>query len=251
VFEYCYIILHLELILVLEIDKASPQSEISVNGNDDNTRINLRIEDITEFISVIHHLYVDTPGIASSSRASDSPGSSSGRSDSSGSLRRTEKDKSLFNILDNMKKELDSMKLQWVTSIKDNLFDAADPIAFGEIQGSMAMIKPEEIRQSMLDIDTVDIRSSKLTSPTSSIYQLVGNDKTLLEDNEGLKREIEELRREKESIQSEKDISEKELTITKAELVVAKEEIDRLEQESLDQTEEISQLKDMIKNVNC
>lgn len=237
-------ILHLALNLVPEIDRASPQSEISTNGNDDNTRINLRIEDITEFISVIHHLYVDTPGIASSSRASDSPGSSSGRSDSSGSSRKTEKDKSLFNILNNMKKELDGMRLQWITSIRENLFDANDPITFGEIQGSMAMMKPEEVRQSMLDIDTVDIRSSKLTSPTSSIYQLIGNDKTLLEENEKLKRE-------KESIQSKKDTSEKELTTAKADFDVAKEEIDRLEQENLDQTEEISQLKDVIKNVIC
>lgn len=249
--EYYCIILHLALNLVPEIDRASPQSEISINGNDDNTRINLRIEDITEFISVIHHLYVDTPGIASSSRASDSPGSSSGRSDSSGSSRKTEKDKSLFNILNNMKKELDSMRLQWITSIRENLFDANDPITFGEIQGSMAMIKTEEVRQSMLDIDTVDIRSSKLTSPTSSIYQLIGNDKTLLEENEKLKREIEGLKREKESIQSKKDTSEKELTTAKADLDVAKEEIDRLEQENLDQTEEISQLKGVIKNVIC
>ncbi|KAI8643189.1 hypothetical protein BD408DRAFT_342960 [Parasitella parasitica] len=224
-----------------EIDNASPQSEISVNGNDKNTHINMDINDITEFISVIRHLYVDTPGIADSPRAFNSPESNSSRSDSSGSLKKFDKDKSFFNVLNEMKKELDGMRLQWIMSIKDHLFNVKDIGQLEEIQGSMSL-KPE--------IDAIDVRSSKLTSPTSSIYHLIGNDKTILEQNEKLKRDNEELRREKESMQSEKNQCQEELTAVKSELSAVREEIDRLEQENMDQTEEISQLKDVIKIVS-
>lgn len=248
--------------LAIEIDKASPQSEISVNGSDSNVQINIRIEDITEFISVIQHLYVDTPGIATSSRAFDSASrnsnnisssSSSSRSDSSRSPRKPEKAKLLFDVLNSMKKELDTIKLQWLTSVKEHLFEGNDMMALEEIQGSAVITKPaaeEAIRQSMLDIDTVDIRSSKLTSPTLSIYQLIGNDKNLAEENEKLKQEIDQLKREKELIQSGKDKCQEELATTKAELDVAKEHMDRLEQENMDQVEEIAQLRETVKVVS-
>ncbi|KAG1078151.1 hypothetical protein G6F42_024400 [Rhizopus arrhizus] len=108
-----------------EIDKASPQSEISVNGNDSNTQLDIGIKDVNEFISVVEHLYVDTPLIASGSRALDSPSvSSSDQSDSSGSPRETEMDKPLFIVLNAMKKELDNMKLQWMTSVRDHFHEA-------------------------------------------------------------------------------------------------------------------------------
>ncbi|KAF1806515.1 hypothetical protein FB192DRAFT_1008541 [Mucor lusitanicus] len=234
-----------------EIDKASPQSEISVNGNDSNTQLDIGIEDITQFISVVQHLYVDTPLIASGSRTLDSPGgSSSDQSDSSGSPRKAEKDKPLFIVLSTMKQELDNMKLQWMTSVRNHLFDGNDFIRIEEMQNSTTAMKHEEIKQSMLDIETVDIRSSKLTSPTSSIYQLIGNDKTLVEENEKLKREIEQLKRDRESIQSEKNKCDEQLAAARTELDVAKEEMDRLEQDGLDQTEEIVQLKDVIKTVS-
>ncbi|CEP11651.1 hypothetical protein [Parasitella parasitica] len=223
-----------------EFEDASPQSEISVNGNDKNTQINMDINDITEFISVIRHLYVDTPGIADSPRAFNSPGSNNNGSDSSGSPRKVDKDKSLFNVLNKMKKELDGIRLQWMASIRNHLLEGKDIMQAEEIQDSLAL-KPE--------IDTVDTRSSKLTSPTSSIYQLIGNDKTILEENEKLKREIEELRQEKESIQSEETQRGEELIATKSELRAAMEEIERLEQENVDQTEEINQLKYIIKNL--
>lgn len=234
-----------------EIDRASPQSEISVNGNDNNTQLDIGLEDITQFISVVQHLYVDTPLIASGSRTLDSPsGNSSDQSDSSGSPRKTEKDKPLFVVLNTMKQELDNMKLQWMTSVRDHLFDGNDFIRIEEMQSPMAAMKHEEIKQSMLDIDTVDIRSSKLTSPTSSIYQLIGNDKTLLEENEKLKREVEQLKRERELTVAEKNKSDEELTAARAELDVVKEEMNRLEQDGLDQTEELAQLKDVIKTVS-
>lgn len=234
-----------------EIDKASPQSEISVNGNDSNTQLDIGIKDVNEFISVVEHLYVDTPLIASGSRALDSPSnSSSDQSDSSGSPRETEMDKPLFIVLNTMKKELDNMKLQWMTSVRDYLFDGKDFIRIEEVQGAMTAMKHEEIKQSMLDIDTVDIRSSKLTSPTSSIYQLIGNDKTLLEENEKLKLEIGQLKRERESIQSENKKSAEDLRAARAELDVAKDVMDRLEQDGLEQAEEIAQLKDVIKTVS-
>ncbi|GAN03349.1 hypothetical protein MAM1_0039c02802 [Mucor ambiguus] len=233
-----------------EVDKASPQSEISVNGNDSNFQLDIGIEDITQFISVVQHLYVDTPLIASGSRTLDSPsGSSSDQSDSSGSPRKTEKDKSLFSVLNTMKQEFDNMKLQWMTSVRDHLFDDNAFICVEEMQGSMTAMKHEEIKQSMLDINTADIRSSKLTSPTSSIYQLIGNDKTLLEENDKLKREIEQLKREKEAIQTEKNKSNEELTAARAELGIVKQEMNRIEQDGLDQTEEIVQLKDVIKTL--
>ncbi|CAO0799710.1 unnamed protein product [Mucor circinelloides] len=233
-----------------EIDKASPQSEISVNGNDSNTQLDIGIKDVNEFISVVEHLYVDTPLIASGSRALDSPSvSSSDQSDSSGSPRETEMDKPLFIVLNAMKKELDNMKLQWMTSVRDHLFDGKDFIRIEEMQGAMTAMKHEEIKQSMLDIDTVDIRSSKLTSPTSSIYQLIGSDKTLLEENEKLKLEIGQLKRERESIQSENKKSAEDLRAARAELDVAKDVMDRLEQDGLEQAEEIAQLKDVIKSL--
>lgn len=236
---------------VSEIDKASPQSEISVNGNDSNTQLDIGIKDVNEFISVVEHLYVDTPLIASGSRALDSPSvSSSDQSDSSGSPRETEMDKPLFIVLNAMKKELDNMKLQWMTSVRDHLFDGKDFIRIEEMQGAMTAMKHEEIKQSMLDIDTVDIRSSKLTSPTSSIYQLIGSDKTLLEENEKLKLEIGQLKRERESIQSENKKSAEDLRAARAELDVAKDVMDRLEQDGLEQAEEIAQLKDVIKSVS-
>lgn len=246
-----YICSGLPRCVVSEIDKASPQSEISVNGNDSNTQLDIGIEDITQFISVVQHLYVDTPLIASGSRTLDSPGgSSSDQSDSSGSPRKAEKDKPLFIVLSTMKQELDNMKLQWMTSVRNHLFDGNDFIRIEEMQNSTTAMKHEEIKQSMLDIETVDIRSSKLTSPTSSIYQLIGNDKTLVEENEKLKREIEQLKRDRESIQSEKNKCDEQLAAARTELDVAKEEMDRLEQDGLDQTEEIVQLKDVIKTVS-
>ncbi|KAL9542244.1 hypothetical protein MBANPS3_008703 [Mucor bainieri] len=234
-----------------EIDKASPQSEISVNGNDSNAQLDIGVEDITQFISVVQHLYVDTPLIASGSRILGSPNSnsSSDQSDSSGSPRKTEKDKPLFIVLSTMKQELDNMKSQWMASVRNYLFDGNDLIRIEEMQGSVKAMKHEEIKQSMLDIDTVDIRSSKLTSPTSSIYQLIGNDKILLEENDKLKREVEQLKQDRELLQAEKNKSGEELAAARAELDVVKEEMDRIEQDGLDQTEEIAQLKDVIKTL--
>ncbi|KAI8327568.1 hypothetical protein EDC96DRAFT_453219 [Choanephora cucurbitarum] len=163
------------------IETPSPHCEISVLGMpQEQDGPDLKKQDITDFISIIHQVYSPHQQLAQSIQRLSLDNKKSSK------LITTEEEEAKFlNVLRKMVKEIDDMKDDFLKYLKDNFFNGQHSLSF------------HESRQISSPVDS--IAPSALTSSTaSSVFSVIEDDKRWALENKDLKLKLASVEKEME-----------------------------------------------------
>lgn len=205
------------------------------NGDDDTQ---LEKKDISDFMSIITQVYSQSPQVDKCIRKlSLTDKSSSGLSSKTTSklTSRTFPDEERFlNLLQSMINQMNSMRFEFLESVKDSLFIQVDLEQLHKLQ--IESIKNEEQLQDNFPKESVSVQEStqkekpimqaaSRTDPdssSSSTFSVVDDEKKISTENKELQAKLE----------------------------VAEEDVASLEQTNEEQKKVIAQLRQLVKNVN-
>lgn len=158
------------------LDRASPQSELSVTGASDHDANDLRKQDISEFISLITQVYSVSPQLIHSRKRSIHRSSS--QENTSKFLSRTFQDEEKFlNLLREMVKEMDNMQDQFLSAVNTHVLDNTEE-------------EYKVVNQRLSKLNLVQEPSVSVHLDTST-YSVVEDEKKTLAENKKLKDDLE------------------------------------------------------------